>query len=497
MTEAWEYYGEPEPFEILAATSKFFQVAAKADERFGSLPAYDRAIQLIPLEAGGKRPASGFLPSKHNIPKTHEALALMAAAYPDANVGIRSRRAVGSIVAIDCDEPGVVERIERETGRRFPLTYTTQTRPYSAPYKKHHVFISTEHSVHVIKKQTTDVTHICGYDLKGCGGFGYIAAEGCVRDGEPIVALHDVPIIPIPDWLVDWLVADVAKARAMKREIKKSKPAPKPETTTESDPPVARIDRHWVIQSRIRTWKNTGISDDDIFDLLTKHIRLYFEDGEQMLTPSYLRKLRSMIRKVSTLGETSYRNLTHHRRRRRRTSIPLATVRERFKSCPPDISMSEARRLFSVQSPADDRRLIRQFHEHGYVSVGAQGSHARVWSRSAAAATLHTPKTSLTTKKPSSSITIDSHTPHTSPHHKKVSVRKSVQASGGGSASYESASLTILTDTRNGEQRKASVQERSDPGQKLLLVQIENGGSDGNQTSDSQGSDDRPASDAS
>jgi hypothetical protein len=95
MTDAFSYYGEPEPFELLAATSKFFQVAVKADERFGALPAYDRAIQLIPLEAGGKRPASGFLPSKHKVPKTHEALALLAAAYPDANA-LQSRTSQGA-----------------------------------------------------------------------------------------------------------------------------------------------------------------------------------------------------------------------------------------------------------------------------------------------------------------------------------------------------------------------------------------------------------------
>jgi hypothetical protein len=120
MTDALEYYGRPDPPELsAAAATRFFQIATTAHERFGALPAYDTDMQLIPLdENGGKRPAKGFLPSRHTVPKSREALALLAAGYPDANVGIRSRRAVGANLTIDCDEPGVVERIEHETGRR-------------------------------------------------------------------------------------------------------------------------------------------------------------------------------------------------------------------------------------------------------------------------------------------------------------------------------------------------------------------------------------------
>lgn len=92
MTDAFDYYGPPEPFELQAATSKFYQVATMAHERFAALSAYDTDIQLIPLdEHGGKRPSSGFMPSKQTVPKTREGIALAAASYPTANVGINSR----------------------------------------------------------------------------------------------------------------------------------------------------------------------------------------------------------------------------------------------------------------------------------------------------------------------------------------------------------------------------------------------------------------------
>src|ERR1039458_2700364 len=209
MTNAWEYYGEPDPLELSAAATRFFSIATMAYERFGALPAYDTYIKLIPLKAGGKRPAQGFLPSKHTVPKSRGALALVAADYPDANVGICGHSGPGGIMVLDIDEPGTRERIEREYGP-LPVTYTTRTRPVSKPYKEHVYLMQTEHLVKFFNKQVTDVTHIAGYDLKCAGGWGYVAAEGSVRDGETIIALHDVPIVPIPDSLVDWLVADVA-----------------------------------------------------------------------------------------------------------------------------------------------------------------------------------------------------------------------------------------------------------------------------------------------
>jgi hypothetical protein len=381
MTTVWEYYGEPEPFELQAATSKFFQTATRAHDRFGALPAYETHIKLIPLdEHGGKRPLSGFLPSRQAIPKTTEALALMASVCPDANVGVSSRRAVGAIIVVDCDEPGVLERIQRETDRSLPLTYTTQTRPRSASHKRHVIFMSTEYSCDRIHKQVTDVTHIAGYDLKGCGGFGYVAAEGCVRDDETIVALHDVPIVPIPDWLVDWLCADVAKARAMIRamKVKKAK-VPQPEPTSSRPFAVPRFRRTSFILSRIRTWKNTGLSDDQILPLVVDQVRECCEDGATMLTPLYIRKLRGMIRKVRTLGSrAAAANLLRDRRTRIR---PVVAVRRIIETLPDQVTASEARRIFSVRDNPTKLRMIRQLRRHDYVCLGPQGSHERVWTR--------------------------------------------------------------------------------------------------------------------
>src|SRR5205809_164588 len=51
------------------------------------------------------------------------------------------------------------------------------------------------------------------YDVKGIGGGSLVVGAGSVREsGEVYKAMDDdAEVLPIPDWLVDWIVADVTK----------------------------------------------------------------------------------------------------------------------------------------------------------------------------------------------------------------------------------------------------------------------------------------------
>lgn len=411
-TSSWEYYGEPDPFELAAAETFFFQIATAAHEHFAALPAFDDAIQFVPLRAGGKTPAKGFRPSEHtDDPKSREALALVALAanHQDSNLGIGSRRAVGAIIVIDCDEPGVVERIERETGRTLPLTFTTQTRPHSAPHKMHLVYMSTERSVLRLPKQVTNVTHTAGYDLKGNGGWGYVRAAGSVCEGETVTVLHDVPIAPIPDWLVDFLVPDVAKARSQerKRKLAANKPKPaEPEPTSPRYFVVPRQRRTYAIKSRARSMKNLGMSDERIVPELLDHTRDYFEDGERLAADrAYVRKVRSMVREVPTLGARAYSNLLRDRGSKHKS--PLRRIREQIETAPDRLTSAEARQLLDVHTHADEQRMFRQLRRARYVLLGPQGSHDRVWVRLRPPASVHVPQhssLSLTAYSPFSTL---------------------------------------------------------------------------------------------
>ncbi|MFZ1141424.1 MAG: bifunctional DNA primase/polymerase [Candidatus Sulfotelmatobacter sp.] len=382
MDAAITWYGGPDPIETFAADTFFHKVAMAAHRRFSELPAYESAIRLIPLAPGGKHPARGFLPSKHDDPMTVESIAALSVLYPDANVGIMSRRAPGAMFVMDCDEQGVIERYEQETGRKFPETYTTQTRPNTAPWKEHRIFTSTPYSCEWLPKQVTSVTRVAGYDLKGNGGDGYVAAAGSVRDGEPIVVLHDIPVAPIPDELVDWLVADIAAARTQKSEmIREQRAAEKAKREQEPSRPfaVARGDRMYATKSRIRTLKNLGFSDDATFAELSRQIIIGFENGDNFLRErsAWIRKLISTIPSLGVT--TSLRNLTRHRRVRRSTA-PLSSVRDRFSSFPSDATPSQARAHFCVRTRADRERVRRELHGHGYVYAG-RGSHSGRWLR--------------------------------------------------------------------------------------------------------------------
>jgi hypothetical protein len=104
----------------------------------------------------------------------------------------------------------------------FPQTYVVQSRPETAPHKRHVYFRQTEYFASAFQKQV----YAGDYDLKGFGG-GQVVAEGCVRkDTGEVRVGNGLPICDIPDWLTDWLKKDssvlVAPINAKKREDAKA-----------------------------------------------------------------------------------------------------------------------------------------------------------------------------------------------------------------------------------------------------------------------------------
>jgi hypothetical protein len=132
---------------------------------------------------------------------------------------------------LDIDAEGVVERIERETGHRMPKTYTVCSRPTSAPYKRHFYFTQTQYSfkksgawkakninvrdlTRLEKSRSGILMHPTLYDVKGIGGGSLVVGAGSVRDnGEIYTCIDDSPVAELPDWLIDWLLADFQRYR--------------------------------------------------------------------------------------------------------------------------------------------------------------------------------------------------------------------------------------------------------------------------------------------
>ena len=236
--------------------------------------------------------------------------------FPEFNVGVVGRRGIGNHVFLDIDAKGVLEKIEAETGQVMPETFTVQSRPLSKPWKRHYYFTQTEYSFRKFKKETNvknlDQTDSKGkhptlYDLKGCGGGGFVVAEGSIHpSGERYTILHDSPVIPIPDWLVDWIAADAHRYRseraklAAQRKAEYDKLSDKEkkllqEAGVESAFEIPADDIFEFMNRRAGTFASLGCTRKEIEKLLSSQIERFCAGGKE-----FVRAHRGTIHKCAS-----------------------------------------------------------------------------------------------------------------------------------------------------------------------------------------------------
>ena len=119
----------------------------------------------------------------------------------------------------EVDKPFVID-IDKEGPRTDAATaayYTILTRPESETYKRHIFFLHTEYSDRIFGRNV----FAGDFDLIGVGKAALqVVAEGCVRDTGEIRTGNDLSIVPVPDEIVDWLIAEskrLAKEKTKKR----------------------------------------------------------------------------------------------------------------------------------------------------------------------------------------------------------------------------------------------------------------------------------------
>jgi Bifunctional DNA primase/polymerase, N-terminal len=114
--------------------------------------------------------------------------------FPHHNVGVVGKRGVGRHCFLDVDAPGVVKKIENETGQTMPEGYRVKSSPTSKPYKTHFYFVQTPYSFEkfggweAVNSNVKDMTtldeegkHPTLYDLKGVGGGSLVVGAGSVK----------------------------------------------------------------------------------------------------------------------------------------------------------------------------------------------------------------------------------------------------------------------------------------------------------------------------
>src|ERR1035437_3851310 len=303
--------------------------------------ALNRGFKITPVHPWEKR---AVLHNWNRNPTTTLSEVLQHAKdFPTHNVGIVGRRGVGNDCFLDVDADGVVGRIESETGRKMPLTYTVCSRPQTAPWKRHYYFKQTSYSVTRLRKEANrkDTTkwvtsentgakmHPTMYDLKGVGGGGLVVAAGSVRkDGEVYTVINDVAVVDIPDWLVNWLVEDLATYRshcAKERHEHAATAAAIPEEVRtvrqemgdESAFDVSETDIYLFINWRASQFAAMGMQGKTLEKALVQQVEKFCAGGKRFVVSDAGRRQihKAAFNKRIRVGDASFFNRLGQNRR--------------------------------------------------------------------------------------------------------------------------------------------------------------------------------------
>jgi hypothetical protein len=158
----------------------------------------NRGIPVIPVEANSKRTRLTGWP---DLATTNpEAIEQWSATFPGANSGAVAKMDIpNGVVIIDCDVHGLPERIERETGKKIPATFTV----ISAGKRCPHLYFR-----HTAASRLLGNRKMVGqFDLKAHNA--YVVGPGSAITTDGGTRTYDIsdpaPIVPIPDWLCAWI----------------------------------------------------------------------------------------------------------------------------------------------------------------------------------------------------------------------------------------------------------------------------------------------------
>jgi hypothetical protein len=124
------------------------------------------------------------------------------ARYPGYNGAAVATGKLDGVWFLEIDHPDVIKRIKEETGKDIPDTFRVRSRPG----RGHFYWYQTPASLAMGNISQTYVKH---GDWSVRVSNQYVVAPGSIHPDSklPYTSLREEPIIPAPDWLIEWLLS--------------------------------------------------------------------------------------------------------------------------------------------------------------------------------------------------------------------------------------------------------------------------------------------------
>lgn len=161
-----------------------------------ALPLIKRGIPVIPLVPKGKKALIEDWPNKAST--NRKQIEAWASQWPEANVGCV---ATYGYCYLDDDRGDLKERIEQETGRGFPRTFTVLTSVKSTGLRgRHYYFNSNAESILLGNARLPAVFDFQAEGTQVVGPYSVHHSGVIYTPVDP-----SAPIADIPDWLLEWI----------------------------------------------------------------------------------------------------------------------------------------------------------------------------------------------------------------------------------------------------------------------------------------------------
>ena len=175
--------------------------------------------------------------------------------YPGANGACVALAKPEGVLFFEIDKPGFLETIEQQTGQKMPETMMVRSRPGRGHFYFKHTPLSLELARRddVIKGRGDDGKETFSARINNA----YVVAPGSTHPDTGLLyeTLRDIDIAPVPDWLMQWCIANRATA------VKTGNPE------FDDDTPIAEGSRNSALASILgRARQVLAMDRDQLYD---------------------------------------------------------------------------------------------------------------------------------------------------------------------------------------------------------------------------------------